>query len=173
MLVPEWRELPPPFISMKSWRIVLPLEIELGHNVATISSEIHCRRIGLLGNGKGNRVLVKVCCINYAVLGPWFWVFPMLCTQAGGRCALSWPRVRPSWTRWLYDLSRKTGPEGTLLFFYTFNSGPVPNRRPSLLSELGLFSLPSFRAEDVKAAFQWRNNSPVDDVSSFKNLVYS
>ncbi len=32
------------------------------------------------------------------------WV--MLCTQAGGRRALSWPPVRPSLMRWLVDLSR-------------------------------------------------------------------
>ncbi len=32
----------------------------------------------------------------------------LLCTQACGHCALSWPRVRPDWMRWLVGFIRKT-----------------------------------------------------------------
>ncbi len=35
-----------------------------------------------------------------------------------------------------------------MLFVFTIISGSVPNRRPSPLPELGLFSLSSFRGED-------------------------
>ncbi len=60
--------------------------------------------------------------------------------QAGGRRALTWPRVRLGWMRWLVDLNRTTSSEDTLLFCLTFKPGSVQTRGPSLLPEHGLLS---------------------------------
>ncbi len=47
-----------------------------------------------------------------------------------------------AWNIWpvlALGLSRTTSSEDTVLFYFTLNSGPVQNRRPSSLPELGLF----------------------------------
>ncbi len=83
-----------------------------------------------------------------------WWLF---CTQAGGRCALSWPRVRPGWLRWLVDLKSTTGIKDNVLFLFTFKSGSVLNRRPSPLPEHGLFIsvfLPGWRRYNGDAGFE-------------------
>ncbi len=72
----------------------------------------------------------------------------MLCAQAGGRRALSWPRMGPSLVFWLVDLNRTTSLQDTVILF-NFKPGSVPNTRPSPLPELGFFYLSSSWGEDV------------------------
>ncbi len=57
----------------------------------------------------------------------------------------------------MVDLNRTTSYEDTVILF-AFNSGSVLNRRPSPLPEVGIFSLSSFRAEDITVATQILEN---------------
>ncbi len=57
----------------------------------------------------------------------------------------------------LVDLNRTTSSEDTVILF-AFNSGSIPNRRPSPLPNLGIFSISSFRVEVITVATQILKN---------------
>ncbi len=66
-----------------------------------------------------------------------------LCTQVAGKRALSWPRVRYNWMRWLVNLNRITNLGDEALGYTFLNLVPFQIHVPPLYPSLAFFSLSS------------------------------